>query len=76
MGRALRDIVRHCNATLSVLSACLADPWTRLLAARHPALSASALPELLAADDRGVVGAAVANPSLPATRMVSSAGGQ
>ncbi|WP_328387470.1 hypothetical protein [Nocardia sp. NBC_00416] len=47
------------------LLACLTDHQARPWAARHPALPPSALTELLHDDDRQVVEAAAANPSLP-----------
>ncbi|ROQ63705.1 hypothetical protein EDD93_6451 [Streptomyces sp. 840.1] len=67
--KALREIARHRRATGPALLACLTDSRARLPAARHPALPPRTIVELLAADDREVVEAAAANPSLPQAVM-------
>lgn len=67
--KAFRAIARHRNATGPALVACLADKQARPIAAAHPALPASVIVELLAADDCQVVEAAAANPSLPPAVM-------
>ncbi|OKJ91834.1 hypothetical protein [Streptomyces sp. CB02400] len=67
--RALRDIARHRNATARALLPCLADARARHVAAGHPALPERTIVELLEDDDRQVVEAAAANPSLPGAVM-------
>ncbi|MEV3964675.1 hypothetical protein AB0M34_27940 [Nocardia sp. NPDC050193] len=63
--KAYREIARHGNATSTALLACLTDHRSRPLAARHSALPQSVIAGLLRDDDRQVVAAAAANPSLP-----------
>lgn len=67
--KALREIARHPRATAAALTACLADPRARRLAAAHPALPPQVVVELLADDDPQVGAAAAANPSLPRADM-------
>ncbi|WP_031080161.1 hypothetical protein [Streptomyces sp. NRRL S-118] len=67
--KALREIARHPRATAAALTACLADPRARPLAAAHPALPPQVVAELLADDDPQVGAAAAANPSLPPAEM-------
>lgn len=69
--KALREIVRHPDATAPALLACLSDRRARPVAARHPALPPAVVVELLADDDAEVVEAAAANPSLPPAVMRS-----
>lgn len=76
--KALREIARHAHAPGPALLACLTDVRARPLAAGHPALPPSVIVDLLADDDRGVVEAAAANPSLPVAvmaRLVAGANG-
>ncbi|WP_328952569.1 hypothetical protein [Kitasatospora purpeofusca] len=65
MRKALREIARHHHATAPVLLACLTDRQARPIAAGHKALLPTTVVELLAEDNRHVVEAASANPSLP-----------
>ncbi|MEV0729347.1 hypothetical protein [Polymorphospora sp. NPDC050346] len=69
--KALREIARHANATAPALLRCLDDDRARPVAARHPALPARTVVELLADPDPDVVEAAAANPSLPRPAMES-----
>ncbi|AIS02074.1 hypothetical protein [Streptomyces glaucescens] len=67
--KALKEIAGHRHATAAALSACLADARARPLAARHPALPARLLVDLLGDDEWRVAEAAAANPSLPPAVM-------
>lgn len=67
--RALREIAAHPNATEAALLACLSEPRAQADAARHPALSAPVLVDLLAHGSPDTAEAAAANPSLPRAEM-------
>lgn len=63
--KLLRAVARHPAAPAGALEACLDDERTRPSAARHPNLPVRTIVGLLADEDRQVVEAAAANPSLP-----------
>jgi len=63
--KAFREIAEHRNATAASLLICLADHQARPRAARHSALPAAVVADLIDDDEWQVVEAAAANPSLP-----------
>ncbi|MFB0617802.1 hypothetical protein [Streptomyces sp. AGS-58] len=67
--KALREVARHPRATGPALLATPADGRARPTTAGHPALPPRVIIGLLADDDRRVVQAAAADPSLPAAVM-------
>ncbi|MFJ5265729.1 hypothetical protein ACIQAC_35245 [Streptomyces sp. NPDC088387] len=69
VGKALREVARHRNATAPALLACLTDVRARRAAAGHPALPPEVVVGLLADDDWQVAQAAAANPALPPAVM-------
>ncbi|MFE6843969.1 hypothetical protein [Streptomyces sp. NPDC057686] len=72
--RAFREIAGHPNATAGALLPALADERARPRAARHPALPAAVLADLLTDPDPEVARAAAANPSLPVDVMTGLLG--
>lgn len=75
--KAYRVIASHPNANAATLMLCLLDQQARPVAARHPALPAATIAELLDDPDGRVAEAAAANPSLPraAMQILLGAGG-
>lgn len=67
--RALRDIAAHPHATEAALLPCLSEPKAGSDAARHPALSAPVVVDLLGHASPDIAEAAAANPSLPRAAM-------
>ncbi|MFF3862729.1 hypothetical protein [Streptomyces sp. NPDC002209] len=72
--RAFREIAGHPNATAGALLPALADERARPRAARHPALPAAVLADLITDPDPEVARAAAANPSLPVDVMTDLLG--
>jgi len=67
--KALRAIAGHPKADATALLNCLHDHQARPIAARHPALPAATITQLLHDPDDRVAEAAAANPSLPSQTM-------
>ncbi len=65
----LRVIAAHPNADAATLLLCLRDDQARPIAARHPALPAATIVELVDDSDERVAEATAANPSLPLAAM-------
>jgi len=67
--KALQAVAGHPNADAAALQNCLQDRRARPIAARHPALPAATITQLLHDSDDRVVEAAAANPSLPSSTL-------
>jgi uncharacterized protein (DUF2336 family) len=67
--KALRAIAAHPDSNAVTLLQCLHDHQARPIAARHPALPAAAITQLINDPDERVIEAAAANPSLPNQTM-------
>jgi hypothetical protein len=74
--KALRAIAAHPHADAATLLRCLPDSRARPIAARHPALPAAAITQLLHDPDDLVAEAAAANPSLPHLTMTHLISGE
>ncbi|MEV5574077.1 hypothetical protein AB0L06_28910 [Spirillospora sp. NPDC052269] len=67
--KTLATIAEHPNATPPALTACLADPRARHLAAAHPTLPLETIVALLSDPIPEVAESAASNPSLPPHEM-------